>query len=102
MRVNDVWVRRSSIWRGDRSTTAVLISLEIDEECAKELINILHHKAEGLLASKKWTEVTEILKSISELTSAMDELKKEEEKLNAEELDRIENELFPPRKAPEA
>lgn len=102
MRVNDVWVRRSSIWRGDRSTTAVLISLEIDEECAKELISILHHKAEGLLAGKKWTEVTEILKSISELTSAMDELKKEEEKLNAEELDRIENELFPPRKAPEA
>ena len=102
MRVNDVWVRRSSIWRGDRSTIAVMISLEIDEECAKELINILQHKAEGLLASKRWTEVTEILKSISELTRAMDELKKEEEKLNAEELERIENELFPPRKAPEA
>ena len=117
MRVNDVWVDNQCVWDGEKIVKEKSIRLNIDEEGARELIIMLQHKADGYLASKRYEDAKMLIDGIIDIQKAIQEIYKskqvadvikrsrqeaQEQSDTAEELDRIENELFPPRKAPEA
>ena len=117
MIVKSVWAEKTSIWNGEKIVPAMFVRVSMDDECGKELMAILKHKAEGYLASKRYEDAKMLIDGILNIQKAIQEIYKgeqvlevinrsrqeaQEQSYTAEELDQIENELFPPRKAPEA
>lgn len=56
-----------------------LISIDVDVECVKEIIEIFSYKADGYVQGKRWTEASEAVQACKELQDLIEEAKKKEE-----------------------